>query len=481
MRCSYAVPEGRACASHFDVVNPLDKQGITSMGDETIPEHYRGRSVCPNIASPKIIEPSGKDDDKNMPKHVMYGIEAMWIYKHAWRGAGLYYRSGDHQVPKSETTNKPTSMYKALSMYPVWDKWLMPRCEPIAERFYNDPMKWSLSAYDDEDSFGELPPLGYARFEYRIAEELDFNEGNLFRIWYNLLRPDERTFWHTFMMKAQQKIEYRWDDFLADKKAGKIAEGEPYDPVVNFDPRFHYYDKYVDIVGFLPEVSSRKEEEEKCTIWELEEQDLELFMAMDPESFAAKAMNPKKRKPDPETEGEGVSRHPTAKRKPEGAIETPMASASASPSASQEPPTAEMETPSESHSTSASGVLEPPRARPTHTPKTPGDGTDGERQEEVLVAATALENELDDLPLDIVTPEEQLITGFPKRDIETLVYHLYPEKVAAREYIDPIIRKFMSSLSPDDSTEREDQLMREFIPTCFNDTYDKPHGSNGSA
>ena len=32
------------------------------------------------------------------------------------------------------------------------------------------------------------------------------------------------------MTKAQQKIEYRWDDFLADKQAGKISEEEPYDP-----------------------------------------------------------------------------------------------------------------------------------------------------------------------------------------------------------------------------------------------------------
>ena len=149
----------------------------------------------------------------------------------------------------------------------------MPRCEPIAERFYHSPKKWSLSAYDDEDSFGELPPLGYVRFEYQILEELKFNEGNLFRLWYKLLRPDEKTFWHTFMTKAQQKIEYRWDDFLADKQAEKIAEEEPYDPVVNFDPRFHYYDKYVDIVGFLPEVSTRKEEEQKSSIWELEEHD----------------------------------------------------------------------------------------------------------------------------------------------------------------------------------------------------------------
>ena len=118
VKCSYAVPEGRACAAHFDVVNPLDKQVVASMGDESIPECFRGRSVCPNIAAPRTIETSVA------PKHVMYGIEALWMYKHAWRGAGLYYRKGDHQVPKSETADKPPSMYKALGIYPVWDKWL---------------------------------------------------------------------------------------------------------------------------------------------------------------------------------------------------------------------------------------------------------------------------------------------------------------------------------------------------------------------
>ena len=69
--------------------------------------------------------------------------------------------------------------------------------------------------------------------------------------------------------------------------------------MVNFDQRFHYYDKYKDIVGDLPEVSTREKEEAKSTIWEIEGLELELYMAMDPESFAAKAMNPKKRKPDP--------------------------------------------------------------------------------------------------------------------------------------------------------------------------------------
>ena len=46
LRCSYAVPEGRACASHFDVVNPLEKQVLSSTEDDTIPENFReDRSV----------------------------------------------------------------------------------------------------------------------------------------------------------------------------------------------------------------------------------------------------------------------------------------------------------------------------------------------------------------------------------------------------------------------------------------------------
>ena len=476
VRCSYAVPEGRACAAHFDVVNPLDKQVIASKLDEVVPEAFRGRSICPNIATPRITESSGKEDDKIQPKHVMYGIEAFWLYKHAWRGAGLYYRNGDHQVPKSETTNKPSSMYKALNMYPVWDKWLMPRCEPIAERFYNDPKKWSLSSYDDDDCFGgdisDLPPMGYIQFEYRIAESLDFREGNLFRLWYEMLRKDEKTYWHISRSKAEQRIEYKWDDFIADKKAGNLPAEVQYEPVVDFDPRFHYYDAFKDTVEDLPDASTKEQEEAKSTIWEIEGLELELCMAMDPESFAAKAMNPKKRKPDPETEGEGISTHPAAKRKPDGGNETPKASTSASPSASQDPQPVDTETPSESRSVSAIGVIEPPRVRPSHTPVSTVEGTDAERQDEAVAQVNIMETDLDNAPLDVMTPEEQLISGNPVRDIQTLIYHAHPGLVSVRELIDPVIANVISQLKPQDSIETEDRLLREFLPNCFEDTWE---------
>ena len=64
------------------------------------------------------------------------------------------------------------------------------------------------------------------------------------------------------------------------------------------------------------------------------------------------------------------------------------------------------------------------------------------------------------------------MTGDPDQDIELLVYHLCPEIVSVREHVDPIIRRLMTSLSTKNNTEEEDEFMQEFIPSCFDDTYD---------
>ena len=286
-----------------------------------------------------------------------------------------------------------------------------------------------------------------------------------------MLRKDEKTFWHLSRAKAEQKIEYRWDDFIADKKAGNLPADDQYPEVVNFDQRFHYYDKFTDVVELLPDASTRDQEEAKSTLWEIEGLELELCMAMDPESFAAKAMNPKKRKPDPETEGEGSSSHPAAKRIP-GVTETPKASTSDSPSASQDPQPVDTETPSETRSVSAIGALEPPRVRPSHTPASTVEGTDAERQEEALNEANIMETDLDNASLDALTPEERLITGNPFDDIQILIYHMHPGLVSARHLIDPVVWRFMSGLRDGESVEEEDKRMQQFLPKCFEATCD---------
>ena len=90
-RCSYSTKSGRACASHFHVTNPLDKVIVTRSDDETVPTEHRGMQVVPNTFYARVSKGSLK------PSDIMIGLETYWAFKHAWRGAGYYYRKGDHQ------------------------------------------------------------------------------------------------------------------------------------------------------------------------------------------------------------------------------------------------------------------------------------------------------------------------------------------------------------------------------------------------
>ena len=292
LRCSYAVPSGRACASHFDVQNPLEKQVVACNDDPLVPEEFRERPVFPNIVIPRY-----QPNRQAGPKAAMNNMELMWIYRHAWRGAGLYYRKGDHVVTQESQGDKPSSMFKAMTMYPVWDKWIMPRCDAIPQRYIEDPERWTLSSIDDLRSPPEIPPVGRVRWEYTLLDQLSHEQGNLFRLWYEDLEPHEKMFWHAFMHKASLKQEYRWEDHLKEPLL------TPYEPVKDFDPRFFYYDHYQIITQDLLQSTNVRAEEAKCEDWAIVEEDLEPGLALDPNSYAAKV---KKRK-EPPTEAEVLS------------------------------------------------------------------------------------------------------------------------------------------------------------------------------
>ena len=100
-------------------------------------------------------------------------------------------------------------------------------------------------------------------------------------------------------------------------------------PVRDFDPRFFYYDQCTATADDLYGKTDRYAEEEKSIKWELEGQDLELGMTLDPPSCAAKA---RKRKSDPSTEGEKppVRRRPDATPSETASAESPGAIAAAS-------------------------------------------------------------------------------------------------------------------------------------------------------
>ena len=101
---------GRACASHFKVLNPLDKIVVARGDDPVVPAIQRGRQVFPNCCHPRV-----SDKMKPTPSNVQYTTEAYWVYKHAWRGVGAYYQKGDH-IQKKKTGNAPIE-FKALKMF----------------------------------------------------------------------------------------------------------------------------------------------------------------------------------------------------------------------------------------------------------------------------------------------------------------------------------------------------------------------------
>ena len=119
-RCTYAVGPGRACASHFKVLNPLDKIVVARDDDPMVPNTQKGKQVFPNCCHPRVSE-----HGKPTPSNVQYTTEAYWVFKHAWRGVGAYYQKGDH-VQKKKTGNAPVE-FKALRMFPDWERWITPR------------------------------------------------------------------------------------------------------------------------------------------------------------------------------------------------------------------------------------------------------------------------------------------------------------------------------------------------------------------
>ena len=130
-RCTYAVGPGRACASHFKVLNPLDKIVVARDDDSVVPAAQKGRQVFPNCCHPRV-----SDTKKGTPSNVHYTTEAYWVFKHAWRGVGAYYQKGDH-VQKKKTGNAPVEI-KALKMFPDWERWITPRTTFLSDQLLKE-------------------------------------------------------------------------------------------------------------------------------------------------------------------------------------------------------------------------------------------------------------------------------------------------------------------------------------------------------
>ena len=80
----------------LDIQNPLEKHVAASEDNDSVPDQVNGVQVIANIALPRLSE-----EKEKTPKHITCNIAALCLYKHAWRGAGLYYGKGDRQIDRT--------------------------------------------------------------------------------------------------------------------------------------------------------------------------------------------------------------------------------------------------------------------------------------------------------------------------------------------------------------------------------------------
>ena len=261
-RCSYTVKSGRACASHFHVTNPLDKVIVARSDDETVPTDQRGVQVLPKTFYPKVSKGTLK------PSDIMIGLETYWAFKYAWRGAGYFYRKGDHQP---QTKGGAPYYANALSIVASWETWYLPRPQPIHPNLIESPDAWELDAHYPS-GFGQptFPsksiPVSMATREANLVGHLSPGKGNMWRLIYETSHTVIQTYWkyaHRYGVQYSHtnKEYYSWDKFNEEISTLDIVI-ENWTPPKDFDTRFYYYSRDVNLTEQLSTEEGRKTTEE---------------------------------------------------------------------------------------------------------------------------------------------------------------------------------------------------------------------------
>ena len=292
LQCSYAVPSSRACATHCCGINPLDKElyGHRPEVDPTIPPDMAGKGVSPYICLPRLNKGSTKTSRQRM-----YSIEAMWLYKHAWRGAGLYYRLGDHIVTKDESLaeNIHEPQYKALSVVPHWEKSIIPRFVPL-DPGYQDSTAWIVDdMYNELRAFeGRIPPIGSIRWEYTLAGNVRRAEGNVVYHWYQTMSAPERRFFKEALYRLGNNQEVKWEKYFGDDTSiERWPDVRPFDPRFSFNPNLALNNEMFEDL-----ISDHDHDSEKSQSWEVPGLDLHWGWCEHPDSYASVAKEAAKRK-----------------------------------------------------------------------------------------------------------------------------------------------------------------------------------------
>ena len=239
-------------------MNPLDKIVVARSDDGVVPESQRDKQVFPNCCHPRV-----REHGTPSPSNVHYTAEAIWVYKHAWRGAGAYYRKGDH-LQKKKTGNTPVE-FKALRMFPEWERWIVPKPTFLSESLLKEAAtseekgepKNRVQRHNIFEHYKEefqphtltlLPSMIQAFKEYGERTKLDPNLGNMWGCFWDSCNVKERGFWqaalghHANYSLTDDSRVYHAITFGEDHPGYKPADDEmPSDKPENNDQRFCYY------------------------------------------------------------------------------------------------------------------------------------------------------------------------------------------------------------------------------------------------
>ena len=176
----------------------------------------RNKQVFPNCCHPRT-----NDQETPSPSNVHCTAEAIWVYKHAWRGAGAYYRKGDHKEKKK--TGNPPAEFKALRMFPEWERWIIPRPTFLAEQLIKEAAilaesgepKNRVKKHNIFEHFKDgfephtlpnLPPVFQAFKEYKERSNLNPDKGNLWGCFWDSCTTREREVFGLQLCKNMQDL-----------------------------------------------------------------------------------------------------------------------------------------------------------------------------------------------------------------------------------------------------------------------------------
>ena len=169
------------------------------------------------------------------------------------------------------TKGGTTSFANALSIVAAWETWYLPRPQPIDPVLIDSPDSWELDAHYpsgfEPHKFPPKPiPISMASREANLIGYLSPQKGNMWRLLYETSHSIIQQYWkyahHYAVQHSHTNNEYySWDKFVEELSSLDLS-GESWSPPIDFDHRFYYYSKPVNLTEDLSTEKGRQTTEE---------------------------------------------------------------------------------------------------------------------------------------------------------------------------------------------------------------------------